>query len=140
MRFGTWNIRRLYGSSSLTTVTRKLSMYKLDTVGAQEVMWDNGGTVTTVDYTFFFLWKRKRNSIGNRFFVRYRRVQAVKTVESVSHKCYIYSSERSLANIVVLNAHAPTGKTSDHSKVSICEELEQVFDRHKPRSDEECSR
>jgi len=67
MRFGKWNTRRLYGSGSLTTVARKLSMYKLDTVGVQEVMWDNGGTVTTVDYTFF-LWKRKRNSTGNRFF------------------------------------------------------------------------
>lgn len=39
-----------------------------------------------------------------------------------------------------MNAHAPTGKTSDDSKVSICEELEQVFNRHKPRFDEECSR
>jgi hypothetical protein len=62
MRFGTWNISRLYGSGTLTTVTRELSVYKLDTLGVQ----DNGGTVTTMDYTFF-LWKRKLNSTGNRF-------------------------------------------------------------------------
>jgi endonuclease/exonuclease/phosphatase family metal-dependent hydrolase len=91
MRFGTWNIGRLYGSGTLTTVAREISMYKLDIVGVQEVMWDNGGTVTTVDYTFF-LCKKKRNEtqLATGFLVRYRRVQAGKTVESVSHKCYIY--------------------------------------------------
>jgi len=54
MRFGTWNIRSLYGSRSLTTVARELSSYKLDLVGVQEVKWENGGTVRTVDYIFFY--------------------------------------------------------------------------------------
>ena len=67
MRFGTWNVRRLYRSGSLTTTARELARYKLDLVGAQEVRWDLGGTVRTGVLCFLFSWKRKRkSSIGNR--------------------------------------------------------------------------
>jgi exonuclease III len=42
MRFGTWNIRSLYRSGSLTTAARELARCKLDLVGVQEVRWDKG--------------------------------------------------------------------------------------------------
>jgi len=38
MRFGTWNIRRLYRSGSLTTVARELARYKLDLFRVQDVL------------------------------------------------------------------------------------------------------
>ena len=53
MRFGTWNVRKLYRSGSLTTVARRLAKYKLDLVGVQEVRWGKVGTVTAGDYIFF---------------------------------------------------------------------------------------
>jgi len=37
--------RSLYRSGSLTAVARKLTRYKLDLVGVQEVRWDKEGTV-----------------------------------------------------------------------------------------------
>ena len=37
---------------------RELARYKLDSVGVQEVSWENEGTVKAVDYSFF-LWERK---------------------------------------------------------------------------------
>jgi exonuclease III len=36
MRFGTWNVRSLHKSGSLTTVDRELARYKSDLVGLQE--------------------------------------------------------------------------------------------------------
>jgi hypothetical protein len=36
MRFGTWNIRSLYRSDSLMTVSMELSRYRLDLVGVKE--------------------------------------------------------------------------------------------------------
>jgi len=45
MRFGTWNVRSLYRSGSLSTVTRELARYKLVLVCVQEIRWDKGGTV-----------------------------------------------------------------------------------------------
>ena len=42
MRLGTWNVRSLYRSGSLTTVARELARCKLDLVGLQEVRWDRG--------------------------------------------------------------------------------------------------
>jgi hypothetical protein len=52
MRFGTWNVRNLYRSGSLTTVSRVLARCKLDLVGVREVRWDKGGTVRPGDYIF----------------------------------------------------------------------------------------
>jgi hypothetical protein len=40
MRFGTWNVRRLYRLGSLTAANRELARYKLDLVGVQEVTWE----------------------------------------------------------------------------------------------------
>jgi hypothetical protein len=48
-RFGTWNVRNLYMTGSLTAAARELARYKLDLVGVQEVRWDKGGTVTAGD-------------------------------------------------------------------------------------------
>ena len=52
VRFGTWNVRSLYRTGSLTAA-RELARYKLDLVGVQEVKWDNGGTVRAGDYNFY---------------------------------------------------------------------------------------
>jgi hypothetical protein len=50
MRFGTWNVRSLYRSGSLKTVTRELGEYKLeDLVGVQGVRWDKGGAERAED-------------------------------------------------------------------------------------------
>jgi len=53
MRFGTWNVRSLYRSGSLTTVARELANCKLDLVGVQEVRWEKGGTLRAGNYNFF---------------------------------------------------------------------------------------
>jgi exonuclease III len=37
MRFGTWNVRSMYRAGSLRAVAEKISKYKLDLVGVQEV-------------------------------------------------------------------------------------------------------
>jgi exonuclease III len=37
MRFGTWNVRSMYRAGSLRTVAEKITKYKLDLVGVQEV-------------------------------------------------------------------------------------------------------
>jgi exonuclease III len=42
MRFGTWNVRSLHMSGSVTTVARELARNKLDFIGLQGVRWDKG--------------------------------------------------------------------------------------------------
>jgi hypothetical protein len=36
------------------TVSRELSRYRLDLVGAQEVTWESSGTIPAGEYTFFY--------------------------------------------------------------------------------------
>jgi hypothetical protein len=43
MKFGTWNISSFHRVGSLMTVSRELSRYRLDLVGAQ-VRWEGSGT------------------------------------------------------------------------------------------------
>jgi hypothetical protein len=78
MRFGTWNVRCLCRSGSITTVARELAGYKLDLVGVQEVRWDKRSTVREGDYIFIYgkgnsshqleqdcLYNIPQNSIGS---------------------------------------------------------------------------
>ena len=51
---GTWNVRSLYRTGSLTAAARELARYKLDLVGVQEVRWDKEGTVRAGNYNFFY--------------------------------------------------------------------------------------
>jgi exonuclease III len=55
MRFGTWNVRNIYKSSSLKAVSRELAKYKLDLVEVQEVRWNKGGTEPADDCTFLYV-------------------------------------------------------------------------------------
>jgi hypothetical protein len=53
-RLITWNVRNLYRASSLMTVAKEISKYKVDLVGEQEVRWDGDGTEPAGEYTFFY--------------------------------------------------------------------------------------
>jgi len=67
MTFGTWNVRSLYRSGSLTAAVRELARYKLELVGVEEVMWDKGCTARTWDYKFFY-GKGNKYQLGTEFF------------------------------------------------------------------------
>jgi hypothetical protein len=41
-------------AGSLIAAARELARYKLDSVGVQEVRWDQGGPVREGDYNFFY--------------------------------------------------------------------------------------
>jgi hypothetical protein len=51
-KFGTWNVRSLYVTSSLTTVAREMGKCKLELVNVQEVRWEKVCIERAEDYTF----------------------------------------------------------------------------------------
>jgi len=65
LRFGTWNVRSLHRSGSLTATARELARYKLVLVGVQEVRCDKGGNVTAGDYIFFYGKGNENHIPGN---------------------------------------------------------------------------
>jgi len=54
MRFGTWNVRRLYRAGSLTSAARELARYKLDLLGVQEVRCDKRNRVRVKLLVFLY--------------------------------------------------------------------------------------
>jgi hypothetical protein len=60
MRFGTWNMRKLYKSGSLTAVPRGLATETLYLVRKQEDRRDKTGAVKAGDYIFLY-GKRNEN-------------------------------------------------------------------------------
>jgi len=52
MRFGTWNVRSLYRTGSLTAAARELVKYKLGLVGMQKIRRNKGITVRAGDCNF----------------------------------------------------------------------------------------
>jgi hypothetical protein len=73
MRFGTWNVRRLYRAGSLTAAARELSRYKLDLLGVQGVRWDTWSTVRAKDYSFYGLGN-DNYQLRTGFFVHQRTI------------------------------------------------------------------
>jgi hypothetical protein len=127
LRFGTWNVRSMYGAGSLRTVAEDVSKYKLDLVRVQEVRWDRGGTELAGQYTFLYGKGIQNCELGTG--VCKRIISAVKRVEFVSDwKSYIMLRGR-WCDIIVLIVHAPTEDKIDDKKDTFYDELEQVFDK-----------
>jgi hypothetical protein len=65
---GTWNVRSLYRTGSLTAAARELARYKLDLVGVQEVRWDKEGTERAGDYNFHYEKENETHQLGTGFY------------------------------------------------------------------------
>jgi hypothetical protein len=129
MRFGTWNVRRLYKAGSLVSISKELSKYKLDLVGVQKVRREGSGTELAEEYTFVYGKGIENHELGTGFFVNKRILSAVKRVEFVGDRKSYIILKGSWCHIIVLNVHAPTEDKTDDVKDSFYEELERVFDK-----------
>jgi len=118
MRFGTWNVRNLYRSGSLTAAARELATNKLDLVGVKEVRWDTRGTGRAEDYNFFYGKGNENHQLGTTTVMR---------EEFVSERMSYIAPRGRWCNNIVLNVHAPSEEKSNDSKDSFYEELQQVF-------------
>jgi hypothetical protein len=67
IKFRTWNVRSVYRVSSLMTVSRKLSTYRLDLVRAQGVRWEGSGTVPAGEYTFSYVKGNENHELGTGY-------------------------------------------------------------------------
>jgi hypothetical protein len=116
VKFVAWNMRSLYRSSPLTTTTRELARYKLDTVGIHEVRRDKGGTLKPGDYILFYEKVNKNYQMGKGVFVHDGLVSAVVSVELVSDTVSCIGLRGRWCKIIVLSVHAPTEEKIDGSK------------------------
>jgi len=91
--FGTWNVRSLNWSGSLTTAARESETCKLYWVYRR--LDDKRDMVRAGDYIFFYGKGNKNNHLGTGFFVHHRIVSAVKRVDFVNDRMSC-SSVRSL--------------------------------------------
>jgi len=67
--FCTWNVRSLYRTGSLKTVTRKLEKYNLDLVAVQEIRWDEVGSQPADGYTIFYGNGKPKYHMDTSFFL-----------------------------------------------------------------------
>jgi hypothetical protein len=78
--FGTWNVRSLYKSGSLTAAARELPKCKLDLVGAQEIRWEKRRTERVGDYIFICGKAKENYKLRTVCFAHHRIVYAIRRV------------------------------------------------------------
>ena len=86
MRFGTWKVRSLKRSGSLTAAARELARYKLDLVGVMVFRWDKESTVRAGDYNILYGKLNEYHQLRTGFFVHHRVVSAAKRLEILSER------------------------------------------------------
>jgi len=90
MRFGTWNVRRLYRAGLISAAARELARYKLHLVGVQDVGWVKWGKVGAGNYNFFYGKGNENLQRGTGFVVHHRIVLTVKRANLLAIGCDIY--------------------------------------------------
>jgi len=65
----TWDVRSLYGTGSLKTVTSELAKYNLDVAAVQVVRWVQISSQPADDYIFFCGNWNDNHHLGTGFFV-----------------------------------------------------------------------
>jgi hypothetical protein len=68
----------MYRAGLLRAVAEKLSKYKLDLVGVQEVRWDRGGIDPVGEYKLFYGKENENHELGTRFLVHKKITSAIK--------------------------------------------------------------
>jgi len=126
MRYGTWNVRSLYRSGSLTTAARELERYKLDLVGAQKVRWDTRGIVRAADHNFFYGKRNKNHQMGTGFLYTTELYQQLREQSLFVIGCHIVLRGH-WCNIFVWNVHALSKKKGDDANYRFMRNLSRFL-------------
>jgi hypothetical protein len=78
------------------TVSRELSIFKLNLVGVQEVRWENGGTKPAGEHTFFYGKGNENHELGIGFLCVRESYQQLRGLSLLVIGCHIYNTKRSL--------------------------------------------
>jgi hypothetical protein len=96
MRFGTWNVRRIYRAGWLRAMAGEISKYRSDLVGVQEVRWHGRRTESAGEYTLFYGKENENHELGTGFFVHKRIISSVTRVDFVTDRMSYIILKRSL--------------------------------------------
>lgn len=102
---GTWNVRSIYRTGTLTTVVSELDRYGLALLAVQETRWPGIRNLKTQKATFFYCGGNSHEK-GVGFLVSDNILSAIKTFVPINDRiCYIVAKGRWF-DIAFINCYA----------------------------------
>lgn len=122
---GTWNVRSMYRTGTMTTIISCLERFRLDITAVQEVRWDGFGSIKAHGFTIVYSGRKKlERAVGfvikNTFFSN-----LVKFKPISDRICYIEFKCRWF-NIVIVNCYAPTEDKSEEVKNAFYSGIDRI--------------
>ncbi|XP_008178654.1 craniofacial development protein 2-like [Acyrthosiphon pisum] len=124
---GTWNVRSMYRTGTLTTVVSCLERYRLDITAVQEIRRDGSGSIKSQGNTILYSGGEKHER-GVGFIIKDKVLPNVVKFESISDRIWYMEFKCRWFNIVIVNCYAPTEDKSEGVKNAFYDELDRVCD------------
>jgi exonuclease III len=128
MRFGARNVRTLFKTGSLKSLTQQLQKYQIKITAVQETKWMGNEIWDTKTHTIFQSGKSNgKREFGVAFIVN-KEMKNILGCTPVSERMCRLRVKTRFFNLSVINVHAPTEDKDETEKDGFYNQLERTYD------------
>lgn len=123
----TWNVRSLWETAAIKSLTEILTKNKIRNLALQETRW-KGNNLTKIGDYYFFCSSGEKHNLGVGFAVHKELRNDIMEFRPVSDRICLIRVRTKFFNLSLINAYAETEDKEDFTKDSFYNALERIYD------------